>query len=99
MAVASLVLGIVALVFAFIPGINWIAWIAGVVGIVLGVLGRKKQPEKKGMATAGLVMSIIAVALGIIMYIACVACVNAAVEAVGGADAWNELANALATAN
>lgn len=74
MAVASLVLGICALVFPFI-GLGWLSVIIGVVGIVLGALA-KKNPEKQGMATAGIVMSIIAVALGLIMWIACAACIG-----------------------
>ena len=48
-----------------------------IIGIILGVLGRKNQ-EKKGMATAGLVCSIIALVLGIIMWIACAAVVGGA---------------------
>lgn len=75
MAVASLVLGICALVFPFI-GLGWLSALLGIVGIVLGALG-KKNVEKKGMATAGLVMSIIAVALGLISWIACAACIGA----------------------
>lgn len=78
MAVASLVLGILALVISvFIPAWGWLGAILGIVGIILGALG-KKDPAKKGMATAGLVMSIIAVAFGLIFWIACVACVSAA---------------------
>ena len=38
MAVASLVLGICALVFPFI-GLGWLSVIIGVVGVVLGALG------------------------------------------------------------
>lgn len=71
MAVASLVLGICSLVFPFI-GLGWLSCILGIVGIILGALGRK-NPEKKGMATAGMVMSIISLALGILMWLACVA--------------------------
>lgn len=74
MAVASLVLGIISLVFACIPGTGWLGGIIGVVGIILGALGRK-DPAKKGMATGGLVCSIIGAVLGLILYIACVACV------------------------
>lgn len=75
MAVASLVLGIVSIVFSLIPGLPWVGAIAGLVGIILGALGRK-DAEKKGMATAGLVCSIIGTVLSIIFYIACVACVT-----------------------
>lgn len=74
MAIASLVLGICALVFPFI-GLGWLSVLIGVVGIVLGALGRKNS-EKQGMATAGIVMSIIAVALGLIMWLACAACIG-----------------------
>ena len=73
MAVASLVLGIVSIVFSFIPAVDLFGGILGIVGIVLGALGRK-SPDKKGMATAGLVCSIIGTVLCLIFYIACVGC-------------------------
>lgn len=76
MGVASLVLGIVALVLAiFVPAFYLITFILGIVGIILGALGRKNA-AKKGVATAGLVLSIISVALGLLFYIACAACVG-----------------------
>ncbi|MBE5779638.1 MAG: hypothetical protein E7331_09965 [Clostridiales bacterium] len=78
MGVASLVLGIIALVIAiFVPGVQWIGAIVGLIGIILGVQGRK-NPEKKGIATAGLVCSIIGFVLSIIFFVACVACIGAA---------------------
>ena len=56
MGIASLVLGIVSLVCGcFLPGLQWIGSIAGLIGIILGALGRKNS-EKKGIATAGLVL-------------------------------------------
>lgn len=73
-AVTSLVLGICSLVFPFI-GLGWLSCLLGIVGTVLGALGRKDS-EKKGMATAGMVMSIISVALGLLMWIACAACIG-----------------------
>ena len=76
MAIASLVLGIVSLVLSFF-GLGIISVFTAIIGIILGVLGRK-DPEKKGMATAGLVCSIIALVLGIIMWIACAAVVGGA---------------------
>jgi len=74
LAVASLVLGICSLVFPFI-GLGWLSVLLGIIGTILGALGRK-NPAKKGTATAGMVMSIISVALGIIMWIACAACIG-----------------------
>ncbi len=76
MGVASLVLGIVALVIAiFFGALGWPAVICGIVGIVLGALGRK-NPAPAGTATAGLVMSIIAVAIALIWLIACASCAS-----------------------
>ncbi|CAN2326312.1 DUF4190 domain-containing protein [Fusobacterium sp. oral taxon C10] len=79
MAIASLVLGIVSLVLSFF-GLGIISVFTAIVGIILGVLGRK-DPEKKGMATAGLVCSIIALVLGVIMWIACAAIFGGAAAA------------------
>jgi hypothetical protein len=76
MAIASLILGIISLVLSFF-GLGIISVFTAIIGIILGVLGRK-DPEKKGMATAGLVCSIIALVLGIIMWIACAAVVGGA---------------------
>ncbi|MCM1370725.1 MAG: DUF4190 domain-containing protein [Clostridium sp.] len=70
-AIAALVLGIVSVVFAFI--FTWIGLIAGIVAIILAVKGMK-NPVKKGMATAGLVLGIIGTALSGI-FIACALCI------------------------
>ena len=75
LAVASLVLGIVAIVFSFIGLSIPFGLIIGIVGIVLGVMAKKKNPS--GMATAGLVLSIIGTILCAIIFIACAACIGA----------------------
>jgi len=75
MAVASLVLGIVAVVFSFI-GLYLPGLIAGIIGIILGISAKKKNPS--GMATAGLVLSIIGTILCALVFVACVACIGAA---------------------
>ena len=77
MGVASLVLGIVAIVVGvfFSSLFGWVGCIVGIIGIVLGALARKNV-EKKGIATAGLVCSIIGLVLSAVLYIACVACVG-----------------------
>lgn len=79
MGVAALVLGIIAIVIGvFSAGaLGWVGAIMGIIGIVLGAIGRKKAPdEKKGMATAGMVCSIVGTVLCLIFYIACAACVG-----------------------
>ena len=77
MAIASLVLGILSLVIGIFSAgsLGSLGGILGIVGIILGALGRKDL-EKKGMATAGLVCSIIGTILCLILYIACVACIR-----------------------
>lgn len=83
--IVSLILGILATVFGIfclVPGISYYGWIGivlGVAGIVLAALANKK--EKKGINTAGLVLSIIGTVLCAILFIACVACHTALVSA------------------
>lgn len=82
MAIGSLVLGIISVVLGLlIPGYGFIGGICGIVGIILAVLGKKQNPEKKGLCTAGLVLSIIGTALSIILWIACMACAKAVNDA------------------
>lgn len=77
MAVASLVLGIVSLVFILLPiGSALLAFPLSIVGLVLAVIARKKQPS--GMATAGLVLNIIALVLSALVAVACGACLGTA---------------------
>lgn len=73
MGIAALVLGIVSTVWSCFGG-TWISAIVGIVGIILGALGKKNNAK---CAVAGLIMSIIGTALGLMMYIACVACASA----------------------
>ncbi len=77
MGVASLVLGIIAVVIGLFSGgsLGWLGAILAIIGIILGALG-KKNPEKNGLATAGLVLSIIGLILCLLLYIACIACVG-----------------------
>lgn len=58
-AIAGMVLGIVSVVLFWIP---YVSITCGIVGIILSVKGRKLA-EKKSMATAGLILSIISLAL------------------------------------
>lgn len=64
MGVASLVLGIVSLVFGFIPFCGIIAIIPAFIGLILGIVDavkKSKSQEPKGMAIAGIVLSVIAI--------------------------------------
>lgn len=67
LAIASMVLGIVSIILMCIPGTCYGAWVFAIVGIVLAAVAKKKA--KSGMATAGLVCSIIALALWVVFII------------------------------
>lgn len=73
-AVASLVLGIISIVFVFFGTFAFIGIILGIISLVLGIISKKAAPS--GLATAGIVLSIIAIALCAISFLACVACVG-----------------------
>lgn len=70
-AVTALVLGIIALVLAFIPVINIISFVIAVLAIIFGIVGLvagKKRHAGKGMSITGIVLGVVALAVAIIMY-------------------------------
>jgi hypothetical protein len=76
MGVAGLILGILSLIGAWIPIVNvFPMWLLGVVGIILSAIARKRG--EGGVATAGLVLSIIGTILALIGWIACIICAGA----------------------
>ena len=74
-AIASLVLGIIAVVFWFFGALSLISVVCGIIGIILSA-SAKKSGYTGGLATGGLVLSIIGLVGGAISFIACVACVG-----------------------
>ncbi len=56
LAVASLVLGILSILFVWIPFIGLVAWILALIGLVLGLVGMSR-PTGRGMALAGSICS------------------------------------------
>lgn len=87
LAVAALVVGISAIVIglftAWIPVINFFPLMIGVVGVVLGVLGMK-GPTGKGMSIAGLVCSVITIAVVILSWVFVFFIVGVAASAASG---------------
>ena len=75
LAITSLVLGIVGiLITLFSAGSLGIAGLlCGAAGIVFGVLGHKKQPHRRKIAVAGIILSLIAAGLGLVLFKACTA--------------------------
>ena len=90
MAIASLVLGIVSIIVSasmfWIPVVNIIPLVIGIVGIVIGAIARKKAVASgtpTGMATAGLVLAIIATVFAGIGVLSCTICAGAVCAAAG----------------
>lgn len=93
MAIASLVIGIIAIVLSaslfWAPFVNIIPLVIGIVGIVIGALARKKAVEAgtpTGMPTAGLVLAIIATVFAGIGVLSCTICAGAVCAAAGAAN-------------
>lgn len=65
MGIASLVLGIISIVFGWIPFICFIALILAVIGLILGIVDtihkNKTGDKKRGVSIAGLIISAIAI--------------------------------------
>lgn len=77
MAVASLICGILGLIGGWIPVVQYFTLILSIIGLILGIIARKKAAQEgqpKGMATAGIVLSIIGLAFAGII-ILCTICV------------------------
>lgn len=74
-AIASLVLGIVAVVFWFFGVGSLLSLILGIVGLVLASMAKKAGFEG-GIRTAGFVLSLIGTIGGAIVFVTCVACIG-----------------------
>lgn len=61
-AIVALILGIIGLVFSFIPIINNFAFILGIIGLVFGVIALITH-NKKGLSIAGIVTSVLAIVI------------------------------------
>lgn len=67
LGVASMVLGILSILFSCC--FYYIAFPCGIIGLLLGAVAIKKNNSGKGMAVAGVVLSIISLALAVITII------------------------------
>jgi hypothetical protein len=81
MGIAGLVLGILAAIGGWIPGISYVAWLLAIIGIVMSAIGMskaKKANQSAGVSIAGLVLSIIGLVIGFLGLLCTVLCVGAA---------------------
>lgn len=65
--VAALVLGIIAIVLAFIPVVGIVAFVLGPIAIILGIVGVTKKYRPKGTSIAGIILGAIGLIVAIIM--------------------------------
>ena len=70
LAVAGLVLGILGLVFCFVPFFGWVLAILGIIFGAVGISKANKVGRGKGMAIAGLVCGALGLLAGIGIFIA-----------------------------
>ncbi|HEX2573512.1 MAG TPA: DUF4190 domain-containing protein [Polyangia bacterium] len=79
MPVAALVLGILSTICS-LTVLLWPVGVAlGVVALILGIVGRKSAAannQPTGLATAGLALGGVGLALGILLFVSCAACVG-----------------------
>jgi hypothetical protein len=81
MGIAGLVLGILAAIGGWIPGLSYVSWLLAIIGIVLSAIGMskaKKANQPTGVSVAGLVLSIIGLVISLIGLLCTVICVGAA---------------------
>ena len=74
-SMAAMILGIASLTVAAALGFGFIT---AIIGLILGIIGRKKSSAAgapTGMATAGIILSAIAIVLNIAVVIACFSCI------------------------
>lgn len=87
LATASVVCGILSLVFLIMQFSLWFLIFPAIIGLILGIvaivtgISAKKKGVIGGMATAGLVMGIIGMALNIIVFLGCLICFGVAYAA------------------
>ena len=87
LAISGFICSIVGLVLGFLGGVFSIVSLpVSVVGLVLAVIGGKKLAaanQPKGLATAGLVLGIIAVCISTVLFFTCGICVLVAASSLG----------------
>ena len=71
LGIASMVLGIVAILMACCTGGKWLTILVAVAGLVLGILSLQKAKDgnSKGMAIAGVVCSILALLMKLVLLV------------------------------
>ncbi|MXY75816.1 MAG: hypothetical protein F4Y40_01855 [Acidimicrobiia bacterium] len=70
MAIAGLVLAICAIAVSWLPGVNFVCWILGLIFSILGLRNANRGAPYRGLAIAGLVISLAGIVLIIVLIVA-----------------------------
>ena len=93
-----MILGILAIIVAFIPCFGWWALVMAIVGVVLSAVSlnqAKKVGASKGMAVTGLICSIVAIIIVIVWMALFASAVGAVADAVKDSGAMDSLNKAM----
>lgn len=91
--IAALVVGIVAIILAFIPVIGIASFLLGLIAIVLGILGLRKKSAGKGTSITGLILGGLSLIIaGIVMAVtaAFVSAVDESLQSLPTSSAFSE---------
>jgi hypothetical protein len=69
LAIASIIVGGLALLGSFVPFLNYAVWFVALVGLVLGIIALVRKGRSKGLALAGTIVSALALILSIVLAI------------------------------
>lgn len=69
MAIAGLVLAICAIAVSWLPGVNFVCWILGLIFSIVGLRNANRGAPYRGLAIAGLVISLAGIVLIIVLII------------------------------
>lgn len=69
MAITGMVLAICAVVVSWLPGVNFVCWLLGLVFSIVGLRNANRGAPYRGMAIAGLVISLAGIVLIIILVV------------------------------
>lgn len=67
LGLVALILGIVAIVTAFIPGLNYLTFFIAVAGLIVGIIALVKKRGSRGQSLTGTILSGVALILGPIL--------------------------------
>ena len=70
MAIAGLVLAICAIAVSWLPGVNFVCWILGLIFSIVGLRNANRGAPYRGLAIAGLVISLAGIVLIVVLIIA-----------------------------